>query len=105
MVPCSGGVRAQAWRDLPFLLAPARLASSGKVHHAHKGKDARIHVEVGPRTSRCDQGHDPLSICTRGWTGLTLHHEGYSKNSEAKKIRDEHVEGWTFFLRKLPEQS
>ena len=37
-------------------------------------------------------------------TRLTLHHEGYSKNSEAKKIRDEHVEGWTFFLRKLQEQ-
>ena len=39
-----------------------------------------------------------------GGTELTLHHEGYSKNSEAKKTRDEHVEGWTFFLRKLQEQ-
>ena len=40
-----------------------------------------------------------------GGTRLTLHHEGYSKNSEAKRIRDEHVEGWTFFLGKLQEQS
>ena len=39
-----------------------------------------------------------------GGTELTLQHEGYSKNSEAKKTRDEHVEGWTFFLRKLQEQ-
>lgn len=38
-------------------------------------------------------------------TRLTLHHDGYSKNSEAKRIRDEHVEGWTFFLGKLQEQS
>ncbi len=39
-----------------------------------------------------------------GGTELTLHHEGYSKSSEAKKTRDEHIEGWTFFLRKLQEQ-
>ena len=36
-------------------------------------------------------------------TRLTLHHEIYSKNSEAKKIRD--IEGWTFFLPKLQEQA
>ena len=57
--------------------------------------------------------HEPIDV-TRvtilfqsipdGGTRLALHHEGYSKNSEAKKIRDEHVEGWTFFLRKLQEQ-
>ena len=40
-----------------------------------------------------------------GGTVLTLRHEGYSKSSEAKKTRDEHVQGWTFFLRKLQEQS
>ena len=39
-----------------------------------------------------------------GGTRLTLRHEGYSKNSESKKIRDEHIEGWTFFLGKLLEQ-
>ena len=39
-----------------------------------------------------------------GGTKLTLHHEGYSKNPEAKKTRDEHIEGWTFFLGKLQEQ-
>jgi uncharacterized protein YndB with AHSA1/START domain len=40
-----------------------------------------------------------------GGTRLTLHHEGYAKNSEAKKTRDEHIEGWTFFLKKLQELS
>src|SRR5438046_2200119 len=44
---------------------------------------------------------DPMP---NGGTKLTLLHEGYSKNSEAKKTRDEHIEGWTFFLRKLQEQ-
>ena len=39
-----------------------------------------------------------------GGTRLTLRHEGYSKNSESKKIRNEHIEGWTFFLGKLQEQ-
>src|SRR5438093_986670 len=39
-----------------------------------------------------------------GGTKLTLLHEGYAKNSEAKKTRDEHIEGWTFFLRNLQEQ-
>jgi uncharacterized protein YndB with AHSA1/START domain len=36
-------------------------------------------------------------------TKLTLHHEGYSKDAGGKKIRDEHVEGWTFFLGRLQE--
>ena len=58
--------------------------------------------------------HEPVDVTRvavlfqsvpEGGTRLTLHHEGYSKNSEAKKIRDEHIEGWTFFLRKLQEQS
>ncbi len=39
-----------------------------------------------------------------GRTELTLHHEGYSKNSEAKRTMDEHLEGWKFLLRKLQEQ-
>ena len=29
-----------------------------------------------------------------GGTRLTLHQEGYSKNSETKKTRDEHIEGF-----------
>jgi uncharacterized protein YndB with AHSA1/START domain len=40
-----------------------------------------------------------------GGTRLTLHHEGYSKNSKTRVIRDEHIEGWTFFLGRLQEQS
>ena len=39
-----------------------------------------------------------------GGTKLTLHHEGYSKSPEARRTRDEHLEGWTFFLGKLREQ-
>ncbi len=34
-------------------------------------------------------------------TRLTLQHEGYSKTKEDRKIRDEHIEGWMFFLGKL----
>jgi uncharacterized protein YndB with AHSA1/START domain len=51
--------------------------------------------------------HEPIDVTRvtivfqplpNGGTRLTLHHEGYSKNSEAKKIRDEHVEaGPSFF--------
>ena len=57
--------------------------------------------------------HEPIDVTRvtllfqsipNGGTRLTLRHEGYSKNSEAKKIRDDHIEGWTFFLRKLQEQ-
>ena len=36
-------------------------------------------------------------------TRLTLQHEGYAKNKEDRKIRDEHIEGWMFFLGKLQE--
>jgi len=34
-------------------------------------------------------------------TRLTLQHEGYAKTKEDRKIRDEHIEGWMFFLGKL----
>lgn len=44
-----------------------------------------------------------LEPLEKNGTKLTLHHEGYSKNAEGKKVRDEHVEGWTFFLGKLQE--
>jgi uncharacterized protein YndB with AHSA1/START domain len=37
-------------------------------------------------------------------TRLILLHEGYSKSSEGKKTKSEHVEGWMFFLGKLQEQ-
>ncbi len=38
-----------------------------------------------------------------GGTKLTLQHEGYAKNAEERKTRDEHIEGWMFFLGKLQE--
>lgn len=34
---------------------------------------------------------------------LTLQHEGFAKNKEDRKIRDEQIEGWMFFLGKLQE--
>lgn len=44
-----------------------------------------------------------LEPLQKNGTKLTLQHEGYSKSAEGKKVRDEHVEGWTFFLGKLQE--
>src|SRR5713101_6254482 len=57
--------------------------------------------------------HEPVDVTRvtllfqsmpNGGTRLTLHHEGYAKSREGKGTRDEHVEGWIFFLRKLQEQ-
>jgi len=36
-------------------------------------------------------------------TRLTLQHEGYAKTKEDRKIRDEHIQGWMFFIGKLQE--
>ncbi len=36
-------------------------------------------------------------------TRLTLQHEGYAKTKEDRKIGEEHIEGWMFFLGKLQE--
>ena len=38
-------------------------------------------------------------------TRLTLQHEGYAKTKEDRKIRDEHIQGWMFFLGKLQEMT
>lgn len=43
-----------------------------------------------------------MSVPQNG-TRLTLQHEGYAKNKEDRKIRDEHIQGWMFFLGKLQE--
>jgi hypothetical protein len=40
-----------------------------------------------------------------GGTKLTLQHGVYPANPEGKKIRDEHVEGWMYFLGKLREET
>jgi uncharacterized protein YndB with AHSA1/START domain len=37
-------------------------------------------------------------------TKLTLQHTGYGDDAVGRKIRDEHVEGWMYFLGKLQEQ-
>ena len=44
---------------------------------------------------------DPLPS---GGARLTLHHGNYADNAEGKKIRDEHVEGWMYFLGQLQKQ-
>lgn len=38
-------------------------------------------------------------------TKLTLHHGNYPETAEGEKIRNEHVEGWMYFLGKLQEQT
>src|ERR1700751_5607679 len=48
MVASSSGARTQARRDLPFLLAETRLASTGQVYNVRQREDARFHMEVGP---------------------------------------------------------
>src|SRR6266705_3032750 len=104
MVASSGRVAARAWWDISFFLAQTRLAPSGQVHHVRQREDARLHWKWDHETidvTRVTLHFHPMP--NRG-TKLTLLYEGYSKNSEAKKTRDEHIEGWTFFLRKLQEQ-
>ena len=78
-------------------------ASSRQVYHLRSWEDTRLHMEMGSRIHRCYKVTLLFHSIPDGGTKLTLQHEGYSKNSEAKKTRDEHVEGWTFFLRKLQE--
>src|SRR5437016_448284 len=104
MVASSGGVATRGRWNLSLFLAQTGLASSGQVHHVRQREDAGLHMEVGPRIHRRNQGHTALPLNAKRREKLTLLHEGYAKNSEAKKTRDEDIEGWTFFLRKLQEQ-
>lgn len=55
-----GRVATKSRRDLPLLLAQTRLASSGQVHHVRKREDARVHMEVGSRIHRRNEGHTTL---------------------------------------------
>ena len=43
---------------------------------------------------------EPLTV---GGTRLRLVHSGYTNDEAGRKIRNEHVEGWKFFLSKLQE--
>src|SRR2546428_13138003 len=65
MVASSGGVATRVRWDISFFLAQTRLASSGQVHHVRERKDARLHMEVGPRIHRHDKGHTTLPINTK----------------------------------------
>jgi uncharacterized protein YndB with AHSA1/START domain len=40
-----------------------------------------------------------------GGTRLTLHHGTYAENADGRKIRDEHVEGWMYFLGRLRDET
>src|SRR6266566_347011 len=60
MVASGGRVAARARWDISFFLAQTRLASPGQVHHVRQREDARLHVEVGPRIHRRNQGHTTL---------------------------------------------
>lgn len=37
-------------------------------------------------------------------TRLILHHGNYADNAEGKKIREDHAEGWVYFLGRLQEE-
>src|SRR3989441_8305094 len=62
MVASGGRVTAQGRWDISFFLAQTRLASSGQVHHVRQRKDARLHLEMGPRIHRRNQGHTTLPL-------------------------------------------
>src|SRR5207245_3164344 len=62
MVASSGGVAARGRWNLSLFLAQTGLASSGQVHHVRQREDARLHLEVGPRIHRRNQGHTALPL-------------------------------------------
>ena len=65
MVASSGRVATHVGWDLSFFLAQAKLASSGQVHHVRQREDARLHMEMGPRIHRRNQGHTTLPLNTK----------------------------------------
>src|SRR5947208_10527862 len=62
MVASSGGVAARGRWNLSLFLAQTGLASSGQVHHVRQREDAGLHMEVGPRIHRRNQGHTALPL-------------------------------------------
>ena len=69
-----------------------------------QGEGARVHLEPDHESVDVTRVTLLFQSIPNGGTELTLHPEGYSKNSEAKRTKDEHLEGWKFFLGKLQEQ-
>ena len=104
MVASDGGVAARGRWDISFFMAQTRLASSGQVHHVRQREDIGFTWKWDHESIDVTRVTLHFHSTPNGGTRLTLLHEGYAKNSEAKKTRDEHIEGWTFFLRKLQEQ-
>src|SRR6267143_5195232 len=62
MVASRGRLATEGRRDLPFLLAQTRLAPSGQIHNVRHREDARLHMEVGPRIHRRNQGHTTIPL-------------------------------------------
>src|SRR5213594_1838813 len=65
MVASSSRVAARGRRYLPLFLAQTRLASSRQVHHVRQREDSRLHMEVGPRIHRRNQGHITFPLNTK----------------------------------------
>jgi len=58
--------------------------------------------------------HEPIDATTvalmferakEGGTKLTLNHRGYTDDAVGRKLRDEHLEGWKYFLGELQKQA
>src|SRR6266571_2031744 len=80
MVASSGGVAARGRWDVSFFLAQTGLASSGQVHQVRQREDARLHLEVGPRIHRRNQGHTTLPLNAK---------RGYKTHPSARRVREE----------------
>src|SRR6266566_8686621 len=80
MVAPSGGVAARGRWDVSFFLAQTGLASSGQVHQVRQREDARLHLEVGPRIHRRNQGHTALPLNAK---------RGYKTHTSARRVREE----------------
>src|SRR6266566_7815493 len=80
MVAPSGGVAARGRWDVSFFLAQTGLASSGQVHQVRQREDARLHVEVGPRNHRRNQGHTTLPPNAK---------PGYKTHPSARRVLEE----------------
>src|SRR6266571_9258058 len=80
MVASSGRVAARVKWDISFFLAQTGLTSSGQVHHVRQREDARLHLEVGPRIHRRNQGHTALPLNTK---------PGYKTHPSARRVLEE----------------
>jgi uncharacterized protein YndB with AHSA1/START domain len=90
-------------RKLPSFLAQLELASKRDLRRIQQGKRLDFTWKWDHETVEQVLVRLNLEPTQNGGTKLTLHHGVYPANPEGKKNRDEHIEGWTYFLGKLRE--